>query len=824
MYRQLRLDKLLVGVVLLTFVAMSFQAMAQDPIEIYADSVNASPDDQDIAVPICANNIPEPPAEWYVDGDFDDTAFQDWITTNATTENPDPQKDEAVFAVEFTIEFDPGILEAVMVDLDDDGNPDAPEVHLGDDVPQSVVGDGSNWGLEANIQPSGGISGWQEIHVAMGGSEPLNPASVLYIAEIIFNVKDEASLPPDTEYTEIHVRNTDGNFMGMINEGQFAAEPRNYDETDDPDIGRVCFDDGGDDRVKLTLEPVKVSPSVSIEEDFIAADGETFTLNVNVDSELDLNGASVHLSFDSDYLQSPASDPFTAGDFFTNPMELTNSVTTEDGITKLSYEVGVLSGTSTGTGTIASVDLTASLLVGETDAWVDIEFIFGEEFRNTSVGFGTESITPLVEGTGISIQPPPTTIPVRVKLKNYVADKSPISFTIAQGGNVEDDIVEIISLEAGTGDDSGYAIGEMDVEISVPDGTYDIAAKQWHRLQQVEQTVTIPATATIEFVFDGIGDVNNDNYVNFDDFPAFASYFNTNYTRDNEFTPDTDDKTSWNTDFNADGYTNFDDFPLFASNFNTHGDEIPGAAAPVISLAYNEGSNSSARFEIDYDSVSIGESVKVKIVANDVTDLYSYMVEISYDNSCLELLSNPVEGQLLKSRDPSLFTYKNTDSGSVLVLGSVTGMKKGVSGNGAIAVLSFRVLSETPGKVSIDKIIVSDHDLEFNSLNPYEIILQATPEESSALQNYPNPFNPETWIPYNLAQDAQVTINIYNISGHLVRGIDLGKKPAGYYNSQSRAAYWDGRNQIGEIVSSGIYFYTVQAGDFIATRKMLLMK
>jgi len=814
MYRQLRLDKLLVGVVLLTFVAMSFQAMAQDPIEIFVPGHAANPGDTDYEVSVCADNIPEPPDEWYDgNGDFDDTAYQSWI---ADDQNPEP-KEVAVFAIEFTIVFDPAVFDIVMEN-------NAPKVTLGDDVPEEAVGDGTDWGLEvSNVNGSGepDYQGWQEITIAIAGSHPLDITDP-EIAKVWFNVKDEQDLPDEDQdgtpdCTPIIVRNLDGGFMGRINEGQFAAEPRNYDETDDPDIGRVCFDDGGDDRVKLTLD-------VSIEEDFIAADGETFTLNVNVDSELDLNGASVHLSFDSDYLQSPASDPFTAGDFFTNPMELTNSVTTEDGITKLSYEVGVLSGTSTGTGTIASVDLTASLLVGETDAWVDIEFIFGEEFRNTSVGFGTESITPLVEGTGISIQPPPTTIPVRVKLKNYVADKSPISFTIAQGGNVEDDIVEIISLEAGTGDDSGYAIGEMDVEISVPDGTYDIAAKQWHRLQQVEQTVTIPATATIEFVFDGIGDVNNDNYVNFDDFPAFASYFNTNYTRDNEFTPDTDDKTSWNTDFNADGYTNFDDFPLFASNFNTHGDEIPGAAAPVISLAYNEGSNSSARFEIDYDSVSIGESVKVKIVANDVTDLYSYMVEISYDNSCLELLSNPVEGQLLKSRDPSLFTYKNTDSGSVLVLGSVTGMKKGVSGNGAIAVLSFRVLSETPGKVSIDKIIVSDHDLEFNSLNPYEIILQATPEESSALQNYPNPFNPETWIPYNLAQDAQVTINIYNISGHLVRGIDLGKKPAGYYNSQSRAAYWDGRNQIGEIVSSGIYFYTVQAGDFIATRKMLLMK
>ena len=98
------------------------------------------------------------------------------------------------------------------------------------------------------------------------------------------------------------------------------------------------------------------------------------------------------------------------------------------------------------------------------------------------------------------------------------------------------------------------------------------------------------------------------------------------------------------------------------------------------------------------------------------------------------------------------------------------------------------------------------------------------PEETALLHNYPNPFNPETWIPYHLSQPADVTLTIYAIDGKVVRHLDLGHQAAGYYQDKSRAAYWDGRNAVGERVASGLYFYTFTAGDFAATRKMLIMK
>ena len=98
------------------------------------------------------------------------------------------------------------------------------------------------------------------------------------------------------------------------------------------------------------------------------------------------------------------------------------------------------------------------------------------------------------------------------------------------------------------------------------------------------------------------------------------------------------------------------------------------------------------------------------------------------------------------------------------------------------------------------------------------------PQETNLLQNYPNPFNPETWIPYHLNKPAEVTISIYTIKGDLVRELHLGHQPAGKYESRSEAAYWDGRNQVGERVSTGVYYYALTADDFNMIGKMVIMK
>ena len=112
----------------------------------------------------------------------------------------------------------------------------------------------------------------------------------------------------------------------------------------------------------------------------------------------------------------------------------------------------------------------------------------------------------------------------------------------------------------------------------------------------------------------------------------------------------------------------------------------------------------------------------------------------------------------------------------------------------------------------------------FRDVNAAPTFSKAIPEENALFANYPNPFNPETWVPYQLAEPAEVKVAIYAADGTLVRVLALGHQPAGVYQSKGRAAYWDGTNELGEPVASGVYFYTLTAGEFKATRKLLIRK
>ena len=120
----------------------------------------------------------------------------------------------------------------------------------------------------------------------------------------------------------------------------------------------------------------------------------------------------------------------------------------------------------------------------------------------------------------------------------------------------------------------------------------------------------------------------------------------------------------------------------------------------------------------------------------------------------------------------------------------------------------------------------SDDSLKYKRAIAFiQILLEATPPDTTRLlANYPNPFNPETWIPYQLSEPADVTLTIYAVNGQIVRQLSLGHQLADAYQSRRRAAYWDGRNALGEPVASGVYFYTLTAGGFSATKKMVIRK
>ena len=120
--------------------------------------------------------------------------------------------------------------------------------------------------------------------------------------------------------------------------------------------------------------------------------------------------------------------------------------------------------------------------------------------------------------------------------------------------------------------------------------------------------------------------------------------------------------------------------------------------------------------------------------------------------------------------------------------------------------------------------IVTVDDVKVSRIQLKPLIAYEIPAETELLANYPNPFNPETWIPYRLAEDAYVTLTIYDGNGGVVRTLDVGHRIAAVYESRSKAIYWDGRNELGEQMASGVYFYHLSAGDYSETRKMVTLK
>ena len=137
-----------------------------------------------------------------------------------------------------------------------------------------------------------------------------------------------------------------------------------------------------------------------------------------------------------------------------------------------------------------------------------------------------------------------------------------------------------------------------------------------------------------------------------------------------------------------------------------------------------------------------------------------------------------------------------------------------------ISVQSFAPLIRVePLRYTVTPTDVKNNRIGFSELIAYEI-----PAQTRLLLNYPNPFNPETWIPYQLAKDANVTLTIYDARGALVRRLEIGHQSVGYYTSRDKAAYWDGRNEIGEVVASGLYFYQLGTPSFRQLRRMLNVK
>jgi hypothetical protein len=225
------------------------------------------------------------------------------------------------------------------------------------------------------------------------------------------------------------------------------------------------------------------------------------------------------------------------------------------------------------------------------------------------------------------------------------------------------------------------------------------------------------------------------------------------------------------------------------------------------------------------------DTFDVILHAKQVTSLYGYALELRYGKGLAlipSLREAATEGLLLKDQtsNPTLFfTQHDEDKHLIRLVGCLTGKHPGIDGSGEIARMQFRRLNDNLGAITLEQIEFADSDFNYNQVQGSQTIaLKVVPKENKVLQNHPNPFNPETWIPYYLAEGCDVQLTIYNQKGELVRRIDLGHKPEGVYTSRGDAIYWNGRNDQGEKVASGLYFYQIKAGRFQQVRRMLLLK
>ena len=233
---------------------------------------------------------------------------------------------------------------------------------------------------------------------------------------------------------------------------------------------------------------------------------------------------------------------------------------------------------------------------------------------------------------------------------------------------------------------------------------------------------------------------------------------------------------------------------------------------------------------IPEQSATAGDIIQVPIVIDDAAGLMAGGVSLKYDSTVLkaiDVIPQILPNQLYWEANTALkgevrFAFASAEEIPPTPFGKGGAMK----GGGNLLTVGFEVLLQTDGKTS--PLIFSNVQLS-NSSRVIKVDggVKILVPNFALLQNFPNPFNPETWIPYQLAQEADVTIRIYNQHGQLVRMLNPGVQQTGSYLAKNRAAYWDGRNNLEEYVASGVYFYTLDLrgrNNFRATKKMVIMK
>ena len=326
------------------------------------------------------------------------------------------------------------------------------------------------------------------------------------------------------------------------------------------------------------------------------------------------------------------------------------------------------------------------------------------------------------------------------------------------------------------------------------------------------------ATSTPVFLMLAEGDPHFNLVADLDDFFEFSYNFGQDDAAGNPV-------LNPQADTNDDGKVNLDDFFAFSESFGLEAEAPSTESAGKIAVQMPAfGANRETGLELKLASARVlpGQPVQVDVTVTDAVDLKGYGFTLTYDAQKFELVEvTPGDDNLLTQGGVTPVFLEVTGPGKVQVANAISG-EGSVAGSGTVAQFVFNVKGEFEDAVrfEIDNGILIDGDRLLNPVLTLDVLeIQTTPTEFALRQNYPNPFNPETTIKFDLAESGQVELRIYNIVGQVVRTLVDENQAAGRYSIR-----WDGRDDRGLTVSSGIYFYSLRADKFRAVKKLMLLK
>ena len=240
----------------------------------------------------------------------------------------------------------------------------------------------------------------------------------------------------------------------------------------------------------------------------------------------------------------------------------------------------------------------------------------------------------------------------------------------------------------------------------------------------------------------------------------------------------------------------------FTANSSGDGFQIEGGKGYIVNVTASQ----TAHF-----TGSMWQNLAAAPAQTSIASAWAFIFHTQFD----------VESLKLTVHNPRTSISQTIDANNTHAVWADTNLKPVVS-VGDVLMIEVRDVNNNLIRTLQHQINAEDIQQAFTELHLTPDLLK--PSRTALFNNYPNPFNPETWIPYQLVTDSDVAINIYDAAGHLIRHLDLGLQTAGFYISKSRAAYWDGRNNSGERLASGVYFYQLITSDLTQTRKMVIMK